>query len=159
MDATLAAKREAAVYELAQQHCSNHQIAKVLRMSRATVARILKNFARPDCACGRPGTHSGWCSVRTAQSPARQASMARSRGALAHYRRVRSPLFTSGAGGVGADAAVIKAPSKPKPVPVDTDGKATPPVKKGFSMQAMQGAFPLRSSAVEGSVQHHRGHV
>ena len=151
--------REAAVKELANKLYSNHKIAKELHMSRSTVAKFLVGFDRPDCPCGRPGTHSGWCFARTAQSEARQASMARSRSALAHYRRIRSPLYTSGAGGIGADAIVIKAPPKPKPVPVDTDGKEKPSEKKGFSMTAMQGAFPLRKNVADSYMQHHRGRV
>lgn len=45
-----------------------HRILETERL-RAGLDRIL-------CACGRPSTHRGWCSIRLKQSPKRQATLA-----------------------------------------------------------------------------------
>lgn len=60
----------------------NRNVARLMGMKPQTVARLRKAVeiergATILCACGRPATHRGWCRVRYAASPARQAFIKR----------------------------------------------------------------------------------
>jgi hypothetical protein len=146
----------AAVERLASQLCSNHHIARVLHMSRATIAKILADFERPNCPCGRVVNHSGWCEIRTQSNAIRKAFLVQMGLDPGSRRRARR-LAASGSGGVGVDAIVIKAPPKPiKPLAEDPP----PPVeKKPFSMASMQGPNPFASVIKESRMQRNVGRV
>lgn len=45
-------------------------------VARGTARRYFRELDPPPlCKCGKPATHQGWCSVRFAESPARQKLM------------------------------------------------------------------------------------
>jgi hypothetical protein len=55
---------------------SNRQISRVVGVALRTVGNITAGLPRPNCPCGKPGGHKGWCGPRLAASPRRQQFMA-----------------------------------------------------------------------------------
>lgn len=55
---------------------SVRQVARRHGISKITAAQYRPN-GLPACACGQPHGHRGWCAVRFALSPARQAVLQR----------------------------------------------------------------------------------
>jgi hypothetical protein len=127
-----------AVRELADASYSNRRIAQALRISRGRVADLLHGYTRPDCGCGRPANHSGWCVIKM-QLRGDKSLFRHTEGG---YRRtLRRPFRFGGAGGVGVDAVVIKAPPR-----TDKNKPQKPPEpKKPYSLLAR--LAPVRRSA------------
>ena len=48
------------------------EIARELRVSPMTIRKVKQNVSLPNCGCGLPHGHKGWCSERLARSPKRQ---------------------------------------------------------------------------------------
>lgn len=51
---------------------STREITAETGLTQRTLIKIRKTVAIPDCGCGRPGGHDGWCKVRVERSQARQ---------------------------------------------------------------------------------------
>jgi hypothetical protein len=156
MSSSLTPDRIEAAKVLAGKAYSNHQISRELHMSRETVAKVLKNFIRPLCGCGRIINHSGWCDVRAEQSVTRRAYLDRTKVIWGHRRVIRRGLSTSGHGNVAVDAIIIKAPNihpdtdkqhqeehHPDEVVDEEEVPSTEKKSAPFTMSFMRGRYPL----------------
>jgi len=75
----ISAEKEAEVIAAFARGLSASQVRKLCGVSQGTAIKY-RPAAVPDCPCGEPGGHRGWCAVRTEKSPRRQAVLAKLRG-------------------------------------------------------------------------------
>jgi len=70
-------EREAEAVRLFMEGHTLNSVSKQTLIASRTLRRIRSGLTLPDCACGQPAGHRGWCKVRFDASPARHKVIGR----------------------------------------------------------------------------------
>ena len=83
----------AAVRDLCSAGWQTGEIARLFGCTRTTIKKYLDDHVRPECGCGRPISHGGWCQARIARDKRRQAQIASQRRGFGDPSPIRPPLM------------------------------------------------------------------